>query len=121
MRSILEELKVGNVDFVEAYKQCDELWGSILVNIDSLSVDDLAGTIASQQSSFERIMGDRYLGKTVMGWSGFSHLYSCSVGFEENGEKAYKLAQAFSKSYCSVEVKSTVRTAAIEYSVEEYA
>ena len=55
-----------------------------------------------------------------MAYSGFTHLYSCDHGFDDNIRIAKKLADAFSKSYCSLEVKSDARHAAELYSVYDY-
>lgn len=56
-----------------------------------------------------------------MPWSAFAHFYSADDGFEDNGLRALKLARAFEKSSCSLEVKSGARAAAAAYSVEEFA
>jgi hypothetical protein len=56
-----------------------------------------------------------------MPWSAFAHLYSCQVGYEDNGPSAYKLAQAFEMSTCSLEVKHGAKEAAKVYHVADYA
>ncbi|MEA1905005.1 MAG: hypothetical protein U9M97_03895 [Candidatus Hadarchaeota archaeon] len=122
MQQILEELKNGNTKIVSFFVESDKKWAELLSDVDALNVDDLAKKLGAAQFEFERICGgDRYLGKTIMGWSGFAHLYSCQVGFEENGPRAYKLAQAFEKSMCSLEVKFAAKRAAKEYSVNDFA
>ena len=121
MRTILEALKIGDLEFVEKYQRCGVIWEDILLNIDDLSEDELAKVLTNNQMKFESIAGSRWLGKKIMGQSGFSYLYSCDIGFDGNGTKALKLARAFEKSYCSSEVKGAARRMAKEYSVEDYA
>jgi hypothetical protein len=122
MQVILEMLKEGNARIVEHFINANAKWKDVLSDVETISVDDLAKRLSAVQGSFEQICGgDRYLGKTVMGWSGFTHLYSCAVGFEDNGPFAYKLAQAFEKSMCSLEVKHAAKKAAKLYSVADYA
>jgi hypothetical protein len=115
MRLILEELKNGNVAFVKGYKKSDELWAELLSNIDELSVKELSSILSDNQLSFEHLIGARNLGKIAMGWSGFSHLYSCNATSGENQGKIEKLANAFAQSNCSIEVKQHARKAASEY------
>ena len=121
MQSILEELKKGNSEITKFFVEAEKLWDTLLADIDSISVEDLAEKLHVKQSRFENICGDRCLGKTVMAWSAFPHFYSCDVGFEDNGTRAYKLMQAFSKSFCSVEVKHAAKEAAEMYGVPDSA
>ncbi|WP_318443138.1 hypothetical protein [Photobacterium leiognathi] len=121
MRVILEALKHGDVSIVQKYQECSALWEDLLVNIDSLSVEELAKVLSNAQFDFEGVAGSRSLGKKLMGFSGYSYLYSCTVGFEDNGFRAFKLSKAFEASFCSSEVKGASRRAAKEYAVEDYA
>jgi hypothetical protein len=120
MEQVLEMLKNGDATIVAAFVEADKKWQELLSDIDHVSIQDLAKRLSSAQMYFERICGDIYLGKVVMAWSGFSHLYSCDVGFEDNGPKAYKLFQSFGKSMCSIEVKHSVERAAEMYGVKDY-
>jgi hypothetical protein len=122
MQSILDKLKNGNMDIVSFFVQAEELWGELLDDIDDISIQELAERLHVKQGGFETICGERHLGKIVMGWSSIPHFYSSDSGFEEgNGERAYKLSQAFASSYCSVEVKHAAREASEVYSVKDYA
>ena len=121
MQSILEELKKGNPEIITFFVEAEKLWDTLLADIDSISVEDLAERLHVKQSRFEGICGDRGLGKMVMAWSAFPHFYSCDFGFEDNGPRAHKLMQAFSKSFCSVEVKHAAKEAAEMYGAQDYA
>ena len=121
MHRILEMLKNGDSRIVDYSERADEVWTGLLSDLATVSISVLSKRLSSAQRQFEQICEDRFLGKVVMAWSGFAHLYSCDAGFEENGNLAYKLSQAFEKSMCSIEVKGTVRQAAESYSVRDYA
>jgi uncharacterized small protein (DUF1192 family) len=118
MNYIFEALRDGDHSIVDTFVEANALWPEILHDIDDISVDELAERLGVAQMRFERIAGERYLGKMLCGLSGFTHLYSCQVGLEDNIYKARKLRDAFAKSYCSVEVKHTAREAAERYGVE---
>ena len=121
MQQILEMLKNGDSRIVAYFAEAEKLWGEILWEIDNLSEKELAKKLFHGQRSFEQACGgDLFLGKTVMAWSGFAHLYSCQDGFEKNGPRAYKLSKAFDQSMCSSEVKIAAKKAAAQYSVEDY-
>lgn len=121
MQQILEMLKEGNARVVDFFISANDEWKTILEDLENIPVEELSKKLSTVQARFERICGDRYLGKVVMGWSGFTHLYSCNTGFEDNGPLAYKLAQAFAGSMCSLEVKHAAKEAAELYSVKDYA
>ena len=121
MISILEELKSGNSDIVRAFKECNELWEEILGDPKNSEEDALAKSLSSKQFNFERIVGDTYLGKVVMAWSGFSHLYDETSCLDDNAVLAIKLKNAFNKSMCSLEVKHASEKAAQMYAVQDYA
>lgn len=118
MSYIFEALRDGDHSIVDIFAKSNSLWPNILRNIDDISIDELASRLHIAQIEFERVAGERYLGKFICGLSGFTHLYSCDVGFEDNIGKARKLRDAFAKSYCSVEVKHTAREMAEQYGVE---
>ena len=121
MQEILEELKKGNASIVDYFVEADKKWPELLSFIDNITAEELARKLTEAKLEFERDCGGNPLGKTVMGWSGFAHLYSCQVGFEENGSYAYKLAQAFVFCMCSMEVKLAAEHGAQVYSVNRYA
>ncbi|RJF96911.1 hypothetical protein D3870_21315 [Noviherbaspirillum cavernae] len=122
MRMVLEALVNGNDEIVEHFAQAKARWTRLLANASTVSVDELAEKLTSEQFHFERNCGGRYLGKVIMGWSGFITLYSCQNGYEgDNGRLAYKLAKSFANSSCSLEVKHAAKKAAEMYHVSEYA
>ena len=122
MKQILEKLKTGNSTIVDFFVLANEKWKDILSDIENVNVDVLAKELSDARWDFERICNNNtVLGKAIMPWSGFAHLYSCQVGFEDNGPLALKLSKAFQKSSCSLEVKFAAERAAKLYSVEDYA
>ncbi|WP_434025714.1 hypothetical protein [[Pseudomonas] boreopolis] len=121
MQQILEHLKNGNPEITQFFVEAEELWTTLLADIDAVSITDLAERLHVKQPAFERICDDRHLGKILMAWSAFPHFYSCEVGFDENGKRAHKLMQAFANSFCSVEVKHAAKDAAEMYGVADYA
>jgi hypothetical protein len=118
MNMILEALRDGDHAIVDKFVQANELWKRILQDIDTISVEDLAERLHVEQGKFERIANDRYLGKLLCGWTGYTHLYSCQVGFEDNVYKARKLREAIAKSMCSLEVKHASKDAAAQYPLD---
>jgi len=121
MISILEELKSGNTDIVRAFKDCNDLWKEIFSDPKNSEESALAKVVSTKQFKFEHIVGETYLGKVVMAWSGFAHLYDESNGLDNNSKLAVKLHKAFGKSMCSLEVKLAANRAAEMYSVQDYA
>jgi len=119
--TIIEELKNGNHNVVDMFVELEEKWTEILHGIHDLQESDIAERLSNAQWDIERICNSRNLGKAIMPWSAFAHLYSCQVGFEDNGQSALKLANAFQKSTCSLEVKSGAKAAAKVYHVSDYA
>ena len=122
MQGILNELKEGNTDIPRFFAQAEELWAELLEDVDHISIADLAERLSVNQSRFEAICGQRYMGKKVMGLSGIPHFYSKGDGWKDgDGRRAYKLHQAFAESLCSSEVKNAAREAAAAYTVEDHA
>ncbi|MBW7996104.1 MAG: hypothetical protein FVQ81_05930 [Candidatus Glassbacteria bacterium] len=123
MQMIIEELKKGNHSIVDYFVAAEKKWPEILCFIENLTTEELAEKISDRQSEFMLECGGDTLGKIIMAWSGFAHFYSCQEGFGDNanGRYAYKLAQAFQKSRCSVEVKDTAKQAANIYGTNDYA
>jgi hypothetical protein len=119
MNYIFEALRDGDHSIVDTFSEANNLWPEILHDIDDIPLEELSKRLTHSQSQFERIAGERYLGKLLCGLSGFTHLYSTAVGFEDNIYKARKLRDAFKGSYCSVEVKHTAQDAAKQYGVED--
>jgi len=121
IKTIIEELKKGNHGIADMFVELEKKWEDVLHGIRDLNEDDIAERLSHSQFEVERICNSRSLGKAIMPWSAFAHLYSCRVGYEDNGPSALKLANAFEKSTCSLEVKSGARDAAKVYYVADYA
>lgn len=119
--TIIEELKNGNHSIVDMFMKLEPEWAVILHGIRDLNEDDIAERLSTAQLDVERICKSRFLGKAIMPWSAFAHLYSCQAGYGDNGPSALKLSNAFQKSTCSSEVKSGAKEAAKVYSVTDYA
>ena len=119
MHYVLEQLKNGDADVLRQFHEAHKEWDELLKDVDTVTVDELAKRLSSAQFTFERIFGDRAEGKDGMPWSGFSHLYSTELGFDSNLETAQKLAEAFAKSMCSIEVKFAAERAAASYRLED--
>lgn len=119
--TIIEELKNGNHSVVDMFVALEEKWTDVLHGIRDLNENDIAERLSRAQHDVEHICNSRNLGKAIMPWSAFAHLYSCQVGYEDNGPSALKLANAFQKSTCSLEVKSGAKEAAKIYHVADYA
>lgn len=121
MQGILNALKDGNMSIPTYFAQAELLWCELLEDIDDIDIEELAVRLDMNQSRFESICGERYLGKKIMGLSSISHFYTAGDGWVDgNGYRAYKLCKAFAKSSCSTEVKSAVREAAAMYAVDEH-
>lgn len=118
MLQIIERLKQGDREIVDYFTAGEEKWKELLSDIREVGVEALGKRLQKSQYDFERLCGNRELGKSVMAWSAFAHLYSCSAGFGDNMSSARKLAEAFEASYCSMEVKFGVKEAAKFYGVE---
>ena len=113
MIAILEKLKTGSTDVGPTYKKCVALWSTVLAGAENLSEKDLARELSALQMKIESACGmDRYLGKTITAYSGFSFLYDDLKGFGDNRRLAEKLMTAFALSGASIEVKSMATEAA---------
>lgn len=121
IRTIIEELKNGNERIPSMFAELEAKWSELFVNIEDMCEDALAEVLTRAQSEVEHICGSRNLGKAIMPWSAFAHIYSCQVGYEDNGPQALKLSKAFEKSTCSLEVKSGARDASKTYHVSDFA
>ena len=116
MHLTLDELKNGNNEIVNYYRVADGIWEKILRECGESTIQDMAQCIGSAQiSEFERNCGGNPLGKEIMAWSAFSHLYSKRSGFRGNRKLAEKLDKAIQQSCCSVEVKGGADDAAKFY------
>ena len=98
MLQIIERLKQGDREIVDFFIAGEEKWKELLSDIREVGVEALGKRLQQSQYGFERLCSSRELGKSVMAWSAFAHLYSCSAGFGDNMSAAGKLARAFEAS-----------------------
>lgn len=121
IKTIIDELKSGNTKIPEIFANLEELWTEKLLNIEDMSEESLSLLLTQTQFEVEVICDNsRNLGKAIMPWSAFSHLYSVDSGYEDKGPQALKLSKAFELSTCSLEVKSGAKEASKIYNVSEY-
>lgn len=122
IKTIIDELKAGNTQIPEIFTNLESLWSDTLHNIENISEETLAEILSQAQSEVERICdNNRYLGKAIMPWSAFAHLYSTDNGYDDNGPQALKLSKAFEQSTCSIEIKSGAKEASNVYHVSGFA
>jgi hypothetical protein len=114
MREILECLLQGNLNIPRELENAEAYWVGFFDRPDTEWSKALTD---DQITYFEHRCGGRSRGQEVMGYSGFGHLYDTRRGFGENLKRAQKLARAFEKSMCSLEVKAYARDAANFYEV----
>ena len=89
-----------------------------------LGMSEITPTGARHRSgsgnAITELAGSRNIGKAIMPWSAFAHLYSAKVGYEDNGPLALKISKSFAKSSCSLEVKAGAREASKIYAVDDF-
>ncbi|WP_298702594.1 hypothetical protein [uncultured Variovorax sp.] len=118
MHDTIEKLMAGDQAVPGHYATAHAHWKTLLQDIDTVSVEDLAKRLSSAQSWFERHCGGRWPGQEVMVWTGFASMYSTQSGWDGNEAAGTKLAKAFEASMCSIEVKGGARRAARSYHVD---
>lgn len=93
-------------------------WEELLVDIEDVSAADLAERVTNAQMWFEYNCGGRWDGQEVMVLTAFASIYDLGVGYDRDGRgkrEAAKLAEAFARSMCSLEVKGAAREVAASY------
>lgn len=120
IQELFEELKNGNQKIVDMFVNVEALWNEALSNIENLSEAEIADILSNKQWDVEQIFNSRSLGKSIMPWSAFSHLFSEGSSDDDRGSSAQKLANAFQQSTCSIEVKAAAKEAAKVYRVENF-
>jgi len=116
MHYTLERLINGDSSVVSHYEIAKKEWKDFFAKHKNDSIEYWARWLfESQIGFFENKCGGRYEGQEVMAWSGFATLYSTEEGFGENQPLAEKLAEAFKKSGCSLEVKFAANKAIESY------
>ena len=114
----IENLLANNSEILTHYQNALRLWDEIWQDINSENVEGLADLLTNRQGRFEQQCHDRWLGQEIMVWSGFSMLYDTNFGFAENETRARRLKDAFSRSYCSGEVKGSAIRVAESYHLD---
>jgi len=115
MHDTIEKLMAGDLAIPGYFTAAQAHWKTLLHDIDTVSVDDLAKRLSSAQTWFESHCGGRWMGQELMEWTGFASMYSTQSGWDGNEARGVKLAKAFEASMCSIEVKGLARKAAKSY------
>ena len=103
MYNTIKELMNGNEKVTEYYSEAMKIWKTINI-VDK----DLSTILFNNQLEFEHRCGGRNLGQEIMVYSGIVQ-YVCDD--MSNTESAKKIADAFIKSNCSIEVKQFAKDA----------
>ncbi len=121
MHYTIQLLLDGEAAVISYYQAAKIKWNELFVDYRDGSVSDWASWLTSQQVSyFEQHCGGRWEGQEVMAWSGFALLYTTTGGFGDNLPYAKKLAEAFEKSMCSIELKGGAKRAAKSYYLDDF-
>jgi hypothetical protein len=120
MHELLERLGRGDTRILEMCAQASRAWKDFLTELDGADTGTIGARLGFFQPFFERVFESKTLGQTMMPWTAFVTLYDTQAGWGENIRKALQLAQAFSRSNCSNEVKSEARAAAISYELDRH-
>ncbi len=118
MHELLERLGRGDTRLIEMCQQANLAWRDFLTELDGADTRTLAARLGFFQPQLQRIFDSRTLGETMMPWSGFAVLYDSQGGFGSNLGRALQLAEAFSLSNCSQEVRDEARSCVISYELE---
>ena len=112
MTEILDELKRGSTQIGPIFKECVEMWAELLDDADNLTVEELAAKLLPMQKRIEVSCNHKIrLGKAITAVSGFAYLDEDVDRFDNTGETAEKLYQAFGNSMVAQEVKYAVEIA----------
>ena len=104
LKLTFEKLMNGARDIAKYYKNANDLWEKIWNNPKSQNVDDLAQLIGSYQYYFEENCGGVYLGKEIMGWSGYVYLLKSDSDDLLINNRIDALKEAINKSFLSSEI-----------------
>lgn len=119
MHELLQRLGRGDTRLIEMCQQANRAWVDFLEELRTADTGTLSARLQFFQPTFKQIFESETLGQTMMPWTGFAALYDIDRGWGENKPRALQLAEAFSKSHCSAEVKSEARSAVISYELEQ--
>jgi hypothetical protein len=99
-------------------QEANRSWSDFLDELRTADTGTHAARLQFFEPNFKRIFESETLGSTMMPWTAFASLFDTDRGWGENKNRALQLAEAFSLSHCSQEVKSEARSAVISYELE---
>jgi hypothetical protein len=118
MHELLERLGRGDTRLIEMCREANRVWSDFLEELRPADTGTLSARLGFFEPTFKRIFESETLGQTMMPWTGFAVLYDTKTGWGDNLGRAKQLAEAFSRSNCSSEVRSEARSAVISYELE---
>jgi hypothetical protein len=119
MHELLERLGRGDTRIIEMCREASRSWTDFLEELRPADTGTISARLGFFQRDFHRIFESEKLGQTMMPWTGFAVLYDTQKGWGDNLPRARQLAEAFSRSNCSNEVRSEARSAVISYELEQ--
>ncbi len=119
MNYTIEKLISGDEKIIGYYRKAREHWEEMINDTSIKSSAQFANSLSSQQLWFEKNCGGRWLGQEIMAVVGLMQFYSNENGFNGNERSAIAIYEAFTNSYCSLEVKSIVDNIAEKYYINE--
>ena len=120
MHYTIELLLKEDPYIIQYYHNAKKKWNEILKKNLDIDLDCLANILSSEQIWFEQNCGGRWIGQEIMVIVGITQFYSTKCGFEgENLDNAKAVYNAFSKSFCSLEVKAWADEIAANYDLLE--
>ena len=118
MHELLERLGRGDTRLIEMCRESNRLWSAFLEELRPADTGTISARLGFFEPTFKRIFESETLGQTMMPWTGFASLYDSKDGWGDNLRRARQLAEAFSRSNCSAEVRSEARSCVISYELE---
>ncbi len=110
----------GEPKVVEHFKMSKAFWAKFFEANRNADVAALAHALGDAQGSFEiQTDWDRALAKEIFAYTCLGYLYDTHKGFDNNKPLAKRVVDAFDKSICSLEVKSSAREAAELFSLTD--
>lgn len=82
MHSNIEKLMAGDQNIPQYFAAAKAQWTSLLEDISTVDVSELANKLTHAQSWFEHHCGGRWYGQEVMVWTGFASIYSTRDGYQ---------------------------------------
>ncbi|MBS0385868.1 MAG: hypothetical protein JSS00_11025 [Proteobacteria bacterium] len=120
MQELLERLGRGDTQIMAMCQEANRLWIDFLEELRGADTGTLSARLGFFEPQFTRIFGSQKFGQNMMPWTGFAALYDTHDDWRAHLERAKQLAEAFSRSNCSGEVKSEARSCVISYELERY-